>query len=151
MRDSTLVELLLWRATHQPNQIAYTFLVDGAVEEVNWTYSRLDQRVRAIAALLQRTVQPGERILLAYPPGLEYIAAFFGCLYSGMFPVPSYPPRLNRPDARLQAIVADSRAAAVLTTQHILTSLEQRFAHSPELIAMQWLVTDHLQDDSLSD
>src|SRR4051812_49298549 len=108
MRDSTLVDLLFRRAGATPNRRAYTYLVDGVGEEANFTYGVLDQRARAIAALLQRGGQPGQRVLLFYPPGLEYIAAFFGCLYAGMVAAPSYPPRLNRADTRIQAIVADS-------------------------------------------
>ncbi len=90
----TLVELLRRRARHEPRRAAYTFLTDG--EEVHLTYGELDRRARAIAALLQEMGAGGERVLLLYPPGLDYIAAFFGCLYAGAVAVPAYPPRLNR-------------------------------------------------------
>jgi acyl-CoA synthetase (AMP-forming)/AMP-acid ligase II/acyl carrier protein len=89
----------------------------------------------------------GERILLLYPPGLDYITALFGCFYAGAIAVPSYPPRLNRPDPRLQAIVTDSQAAVVLTTTPIFSNVERYFSHTPELAALRWLTTDNQADD----
>ena len=76
----TLVELLSWRRIHQPDQQIYTFLVDGEKEEAHLTFGELDQQARRIGAWLQHLGKVGERALLLYPPGLEYIAAFFGCL-----------------------------------------------------------------------
>ncbi len=75
---STWIDLLRWRAQYEPAQRVYTFLMDGDAGERHWTYRELDQRARAIAAWLQQTGTPGERALLLYPPGLDYIAAFFG-------------------------------------------------------------------------
>ncbi len=144
---ATLNDLLRWRAHYQSNQQGYTFLVDGETQEQHLTYGELDAQARAIGALLQSMDATGERVLLLYPPGLEYVAAFFGCLYAGAVAVPSYPPRLNRPDPRLQAIVADSQAALALATSSILSSLERRFDHTPELAALKWSATDELAGD----
>src|ERR1044071_6314680 len=88
------------RAAHQGAQVAFTFLLDGETEEASLTYAELDARARAIAVSLQGYV--GKRALLLYPPGLEYIAALFGCFYAGVVAVPVYPPRLNRHLLRLQ-------------------------------------------------
>src|SRR5437773_4657660 len=104
---STLDEILRLRAQEQPDRLAYIFLEDGETESGRLTYAELDQKARVIAAELRSDATPstssgGERTLLLYPPGLEYIAAFFGCLYAGVIPVPAYPPRLNRPEPRLQ-------------------------------------------------
>ena len=82
--------------------------------------------------------------MLLYPPGLDYIAAFFGCLYAGFIAVPAYPPRLNRPVPRIQAIVADAGATVALTTTQFLENLEQRFDHARELRSLHWLNTDKL-------
>ncbi len=139
---STLVELLSYRAQNQPDQTAYTFLQDGETESGSLTYRELDQQARTIAASLQLVVSPGERALLLYPSGLEFIATFFGCLYAGVVAVPAYPPKRNQKMSRLQAIVADSQAKVALTTQEILTNIESRFAENPELIALRWLATD---------
>jgi len=147
---STLVELLRWRAQHQPDRQAYTFLVDGEMEEVHLTYQELDWQARAIGARLQSPEAVGERALLLYPPGLEYIAGFFGCLYAGSVAVPAYPPdptRLNRTLPRLQAIVADAQATVALTTAPILAMAEMLFDQSPGLKALRWLATDDIVSD----
>src|SRR5437764_13346518 len=104
---STLVELLRWRVLDQFDRPAYTFLEDGETEEVHLTYADLDRKARAIGARLQSLGACGERALLLYPPGLEFIAGFFGCLYAGAVAVPLYPPyptRLDRTMPRLRAI-----------------------------------------------
>ena len=113
---TTLAHLLRWRAYHQPERMAYTFLLDGETDEACLTYSELDARARSIAATLQKLNARGERVLLLYPPGLEYIAAFFGCFYAGAVAVPAYPPAPNRRCSRLQTIIAD--AAGVHRADH---------------------------------
>jgi acyl-CoA synthetase (AMP-forming)/AMP-acid ligase II len=79
---STLIELLSWRALQQPEQRIFTYLADGEVEGAHLTYEALDSQSRAIGALLQSFGANGERALLLYPAGLEFIPAFFGCLYA---------------------------------------------------------------------
>ena len=79
----TLVKLLKYRAVHQPNQIAYHFLTDNQDIPAKLTYAQLDRKAGAIAACLQRFHPENQCVLLLYPAGLDYIAAFFGCLYAG--------------------------------------------------------------------
>src|SRR5215203_5066021 len=144
---ATLVDLLRWRASHEPERQAYTFLGGGEAEESSVDYRELDRQARAVAARLETLgVAGGERALLLYPPGLRYIAAFLGCLYAGVVAVPAYPPRPNRPDMRLRVIAADSRATVALTTNRILSSLERRSAYAPELKSLRWLATDAGKD-----
>ena len=141
---ATLVDMLRWRASHQANVPAIVYLKDGELDEETITYGELDQRARVVATKLQELDVQGERALLLYPPGLEYIAAFFGCLYAGVVAVPAYPPRLNRPAPRIRAIVDDSLAKIALTTPEILSSMEKRFEHEPELETLEWIDTDEL-------
>jgi amino acid adenylation domain-containing protein len=143
---STLVELLRSRALQKPEQQAYTFLLDGEVEAAHLTYAELDRQARAIAAMLQSYRANGERALLLYQPGLEYIAAFFGCLYAGVVAVPAYPPQFNRSMLRIQSIVADAQATLVLTTTQILSNMKRWFAYTPELETVTWLTTDSIAD-----
>src|SRR5215208_4205539 len=146
---ATLIDLLGWRAAHQPEREAYTFLGDGGAEERSVNYRELERQARSVASRLQSAgVAAGERVLLLYPPGLEYVTAFLGCLYAGVIAVPAYPPRLNRPMSRLQAIVADSKATVALTTTHILSNLERRLAHAPEMKSLLWLATDDGKDSA---
>jgi len=148
---STWVDLLSYRAQNQSNQTAYTFLQDGETEAGRLTYKELDQQARAIANQLQSLDATGSRALLLYPPGLEFIAAFFGCLYAGVVAVPAYPPRRNQNMSRLQAIVSDAQAAVALTTTSELTKIEKRFAQDRELAALRWLVTDKIASNLASD
>ncbi|MGZ4106781.1 MAG: condensation domain-containing protein, partial [Tumebacillaceae bacterium] len=136
----TLVDLLRGRAERQPEQLAYTFLAEDGTVRV--TYGELDKRARAFGAMLQEMDAAGQRAVLLYPPGMEYIVAFFGCLYAGVQAVPAYPPRLNGNLERLQAVVSDSNATIALTTSTILTTIERKFADFPEMNRMKWLATD---------
>ena len=142
---STLVELLRWRSQHQPDRLAYTFLSDGATEESSLTYSELDQNARAVAAWLQSQTTRGERVLLLYPPGLEYITAFFGCLYAGVVAVPAYPPRNNRNLLRLQSLIDDAKPAFALTTPFILSRLTS-FAGNAALAKIRWLTSQPVSE-----
>jgi amino acid adenylation domain-containing protein len=83
-------------------------------------------------------------VLLLYPPGLEYVAALFGCFYAGAVAVPVYPPRLNRHLLRLQSILTDAQASVALTDIRSLGRLETLFNQLPELRSVQWIATDAL-------
>jgi acyl-CoA synthetase (AMP-forming)/AMP-acid ligase II len=146
---ATLVDLLRLRALQQPQQEAYTFLADTEGEEFHITYEELDRQARIIGGWLQNLGVVGERALLLYPPGLEYISAFFGCLYGGVIAVPAYPPRFNRSMPRLQAIVEDAQATVALTTKSILSHIEGWLDQTPYLKSLQWIITD-TQDSVLS-
>jgi acyl-CoA synthetase (AMP-forming)/AMP-acid ligase II len=138
----TLVELLRWRAEHQPDQLAHTFLGDAGVVADTLNYAQLDLHARRIAAHLQSLNGAGERVLLLYPPGLEFISAFFGCLYAGAVAVPVYPPRRNRNLLRLLAIVADSASSIVMTTEATLARVQPWFAETPQLKNVRLIASD---------
>ena len=142
----TLIDLLRVRTESQAEKNAYTFLLDGEAEEASLSYAELDQHARAIGALLQSLNAKHQPVLLLYPPGLDYIAAFFGCLYAGAIAVPVYPPTSRRSLPRLAAIVKDARPKVALTTSKILTDLEQT-SRLPELQALKWVTTDNLDRD----
>lgn len=141
---NTLVDVLEYRAIHQPQQTAYTFLADGITEDSSLTYGELHQKAQAIAAYLQSQRAFQERVLLLYPAGLEFTAAFFGCLYAGAVAVPAYPPRLNQSASRLQAIAANAEAKFALTTQAVLSYIQPQLKQFPDLQALHWLATDNL-------
>jgi acyl-CoA synthetase (AMP-forming)/AMP-acid ligase II len=147
LKPTTLVELLRHRALRQPEQRAFAFQEDGERESSHLTYSELDQRARSIATVLQDLNAAGERVLLLYPPGLEYVAAFFGCLYAGAIAVPIYPPRPNRTLERLREIVADAQARFALTSTTILSRLRCSLGDEPTLEALRWLDTESVSPD----
>ena len=139
LQARTLVELLQERAQTEPERLAYRFL-SGDAESKQISYGELNQRAQAIAAILQDRGARGERALLLYPPGFDYIAAFFGCLYAEVIAVPVYSPRANRTE-RLQLIAADAQARFALTTNRILATIDQP-GH------LSWLATDSIAPDA---
>src|SRR5262249_43169907 len=116
---ATLCHLLRARASSSTH--GFRFLESGDVDGPTrlWSWRELDDRARRIGARLQDLGFAGERALLVLPPGLDFIAAFFGCVYGGAIAVPAYPPdpvRLASTLPRLQSIVRDARPAVILTT-----------------------------------
>lgn len=138
--NETLLEILSLRGQFQSEQQAYIFLQNGETESGGLTYGELDRQAKAIASGLQP--YQGERALLLYPSGLEFIAAFFGCLYAGVIAVPVYPPRRNQKLSRLLSIVNDARAKISLTTTSILADIENRWNEETELTQLKWIATD---------
>jgi acyl-CoA synthetase (AMP-forming)/AMP-acid ligase II len=139
---SNLVDLLRRRALNQPEQTAYKFLFDGEAVGPSLTYAALDRRVRAVAAHLQQLNADGERVLLLYPPGLEYIVAYFGCLAAGAIAVPAYAPRQNRHLARVQAIAADAQARFALTTKTLLSQAATVLDSDSGLVQVHLIASD---------
>jgi acyl-CoA synthetase (AMP-forming)/AMP-acid ligase II/acyl carrier protein len=137
-----IVSIVRMRAMQQPDQRAFSFLVDGEGVEIHRTYQEIDSEARRIAAWLQAQNAIGERVLLMYPSGLEFVIAFLGCLYAGAIAVPLYPPRANRSLDRFQAVVVDADAAIVLTTASLAERLRESFLRDPVLRSLTLFATD---------
>ena len=142
----TLVDLLQYRADHQPHQKAFVFLKNGENEVASLTYQELDSQARAIAAKLQQLKAKEERALLLYQSNLEFIAAFFGCLYAGVVAVPAYPPRRNRSLDRIQSIRDSAQAKFALTDTSVLKNLGNSSTQN-ELASLHWLATDTIDSN----
>ena len=145
----TLMELLQWRAREDSSSgSGYLYLGDKDGEERKLTYADLDRHARAIACQLRQVGATGQRALLLYPPGLDFLAGFFGCMYAGTIAVPAYPPspaRRNRSLPRLerlQTIIKDAEATVALTTSPVMSIIETLFDHSPSLKKLKWFATD---------
>ncbi|MEH2267588.1 MAG: amino acid adenylation domain-containing protein [Nostoc sp.] len=143
---STVVEVLRLRSSTQPDRDAFTFLLDGETEQTTLTYQELDRRSRQIAAQLQALGLAGERALLLYPAGLDFLVAFFGCLYAGVVAVTAYPPRNERNTPRIKAISIDAQAAIALTTTESLPTVRSLMSQKTDLESLQWLTTDNLAE-----
>jgi acyl-CoA synthetase (AMP-forming)/AMP-acid ligase II/acyl carrier protein len=131
---SNLVDVLELRAAEHPGKALYTFLPSDNERDapVSWTYSEVQRRARTIAARLHESHLEGERALLVYPAGLEFVAAFLGCLYAGVIAVPVYPPNFAQTHRRiggLEGILKDAAPAVALTTRELLGLI----AATPEL------------------
>ena len=141
MSASTMHDVLRARTHSNADDVAFTFLVDGETEGARLTYAELDACARKIAtALRERGLQRGDRALLLYPPGLDFIPAFFGCLYAGVIAVPSYPPQTgqtSRTLPRLLGIIDDADVAIVLAPSSVVAA-----ARTLRLTPVEWLATD---------
>ncbi|MBX4967759.1 AMP-binding protein [Rhizobium binae] len=143
----TLVELLGQRAASPCD--GYTFLKGGEIEIGSLSFDQLDARARTIATELRSSIPPGSRALLLYPQGLDFIEAFFGCLYAGVIAVPAYPPKRNQKNLRLQAIVHDTDAAAVLTVSRLADECSRAFASRRHVTRI--ITTDHISTQDATD
>lgn len=143
MIKDTLIHLLDHKAECHPNKTAYIFLNDGETDAEQLTYRELQQKAKSIATQIQTVnTQTNQRILLIYKPGLEFIAAFWGCLYAGAIAVPAYPPRKNHHFERLQNILCDAEAQIVLTTHQGQSDFATQAQDWSELDRATWIATD---------
>ena len=140
---SNWIDLLLHRAQVRPDDPALTYLEAG-VEAARLTNGELERRARAIGAALQQTMRAGDRALLFYPPGLEFVAAFFGCLFASVIPVPAYPPRRNQKLVRIRSMVGDAEPGAVLLSAAVAQVLKT-LEHEPGLSSVPLLQTDAIE------
>jgi acyl-CoA synthetase (AMP-forming)/AMP-acid ligase II len=156
---STIVDVLLDKSTIFPYQTAYTFLADGERESASCTYQQLDLQARAIAVELSTKVRPGDRALLVYPynAGIEFIAAFMGCLYAGVVAVTDYPRQHIKSLSQYQDRIVDCQASIILTTQEFADRVKGQLVAHPSLGLMAlklknlaWMKSDRV-DLSLAD
>ncbi|MFI9407746.1 fatty acyl-AMP ligase [Nocardia sp. NPDC052316] len=132
----TLVRALTNQAARRPDRVAYSFLhypdsssQHGETESL--TYAEIDRAARAYAATLLQVARPGDRAVLLLPPGLEYVKAFFGCLYAGIIAVPLYPPSAHNSNGRIDAVCVDADPACLVTTDGALTNVTAWLDNSP--------------------
>jgi acyl-CoA synthetase (AMP-forming)/AMP-acid ligase II len=119
---TSILPALYAQVEQSPDRLLYSFLdINGRPTE-SYSYAQFLRRTSEIAAFIQRrhALAPGDRVLLAYPPGVEMICAFFACVRLGLIPVPVYPPTgtgFRGAIAKLDFIARDCQAAAVLSTR----------------------------------
>ena len=143
-----LVELLHARASALGNKPAFRFISGQAdEEELSLTYRALHERAAALASHLQTLAPRGERALLLFPPGLDFVTAFFGCLYAGIVAVPVASPTRNRRTSSLEAIFHAAKPSIVLSTTAHRQLIEQSCANLPELFERPWIATDRVEND----
>ena len=104
LTSTTLPDILRERAIAQPRLPACAFLDADGNEAAALDYGELDQRARCVGAVLQALEARGRRALLLYPPGLEFVVGYLGCLYAGAIAVPVDATSPKRPSKRLLGI-----------------------------------------------
>ena len=114
-----LVDLLRGRAD-LGGEYGFRFLAGRDDREERLSLVDLDRRARAVASHLMARGLKGERAILCYPPGVEFLVGLFGSLYAGMVAVPAYPPRSHKPDARLSSIATSCRPGVVLAPTNLV-------------------------------
>ncbi|MBU6953988.1 non-ribosomal peptide synthetase/type I polyketide synthase [Hahella sp. HN01] len=129
-------------AITQGDADAFVFLTEDRDARFPLTYAELDRQARRVAALLRRHAQPGERALLLFHPGLEFLAAFFGCLYAGVTAIPMHPPKKNRSAERLDSILDDADARVILANDSVAAAIADADAGDKRLREAVWLTVD---------
>jgi acyl-CoA synthetase (AMP-forming)/AMP-acid ligase II len=143
-RWQSLVEVLESRAREEAERCAFSFLENGERERESVTYGELGRRARRVAAEVDRRGGCGRTVVLLYPSGLDFIAAFFGCLYAGATPVPALPPQSDRSIDRLKLILADASPALALT----IAPVKEALSRSAESLPLPLVATDLLSRDA---
>ncbi|HEY2502020.1 MAG TPA: SDR family NAD(P)-dependent oxidoreductase [Mycobacterium sp.] len=132
------------RAERYRDKVAFDYChySPSGEEHSRLTYHELDVKARAIASTLQRQGAAGERVLVLCPSGLDFVAAFFGCIYAGAAAVPVHPPVRNRVFGRVASIVADAQAGFVLTTAELQAELKAAVDDLAGGSSLQWCAAD---------
>ena len=149
----SIIDIIKWRAENQDNALAYQFndyINTGEAEESKYSYADLDRKSRHLAAMLQDIKASGKPILIMYPPGLDYIVAYFGCLYAGSIAIPCYPPVGSGMLSTLTFIVQNSGACFVLTLEEIKNKIWAELDKQHDLSPLLWISTDKITEDMSS-
>ena len=147
---TNLVEQLNYWVETKSDNLAFAFMSDGENVSQEWSFSKLTQRAESVAAELQNRKLKGQRILLLYPPCLEFIEAFFGCQFAGAIPVPAFPPRKSRNGGRIDLIAQDADAKLVFTNRETITRMENMLDETECLKEIPILASEEIPD-GLSD
>ncbi len=143
--STNLVDALRYWANIFPNKVAFYYSDGETDSEQSLTYAELDHAARAIAIKILEKHKPGSRGLMMYPPCLEFVTGFFGCLYAGCIAVPAFPPRRSRKGARILGIAQDCRAAFALTTSDTLEQIVKDDATKAETGVMDLIASDTVE------
>ncbi|WP_235653568.1 fatty acyl-AMP ligase [Mycolicibacter icosiumassiliensis] len=143
--ENTLLDMLQRRAEQYADKVLFSFSYNGDDEDRSeLSYRELDRKARAIASTLQQQGAEGQRVLVLYRPGLEFVAAFFGCVYAGAVAVPVH----QRLAPRLTAVVPDAKAGFVLATADTQANTKASIDELAEGHALRWNV---IEDAALGD
>ena len=139
---SSLVDVLRYRATEQPNDPAYIFLPDRGAERLSLSFAELYTRARAVAVSLADRGQKGDRAVLLFSPGLDFIVAFFACLLAGVIAVPMMIPRRASSRDASAAILADCSPCFAMTRRDLVTDARPELMERFGIGRLDWVFVD---------
>ncbi len=145
---SDLVDLVEFWAGKSPEKVLYYLLDDGENETERITYGQFRQKVISIASTIQTKAAKGDRVLLLFPTGIDFICSLFGCFYAGVIGVPTYPPRKNRMFSRFQGIIQDASPACILCTSKIHDIIHNNFADEDCLKGVEFIIHENITNES---
>jgi acyl transferase domain-containing protein/acyl-CoA synthetase (AMP-forming)/AMP-acid ligase II/acyl carrier protein len=144
----TLVGQVQQRAPRYRDKVAFAFSRDGEEKQVSrLSYEELDAHARRIASGLQQRGAAGERVLVLCPPGLDFIAGLFGCLYAGAVAVPVHPPVRDHLAPRVESIIADAQPAFALSNAEMRARIKTTVDGLVNGRPLRWSVTDEARDN----
>ena len=149
---ATIVHRLQQRSVGRTQYDVYSFLPDGEEISESLTCSALFHRAQVIAARLRQVASPGDRVLLLYPPGLDFISALFGCFVSGMIAVPACPPEVDGAAeglSRLGRIAASCSPSVVLAAGRNADQLLRNCRGQNSMSTITAIVTDAISDERI--
>ncbi len=144
----TITHQLKWRAIHLSDKLALCYLADGEIETERLTYKQLDVAATRIAAKLQSLKLKNKKVLLTYNSGLEFVKAFFGCLYAGVIAVPTYVPKSDQILKKIENIQLDCNAKMILTTQDLI---DEDYLKNSNLSKLPVLATEVISQQEQSE
>lgn len=136
----TMVQVLRSRAATQANELAFVFLDHNCNVLDQTTFAALDASARSVGSKLTSRGLSGERIMMVFPSGLDFVAALFGCFYAGCVAVPAPYLIGKRAVERCAAIFKDSRPAVVLAPLQLGRDAEIRRAIGSN--SVEWIHAD---------
>ncbi len=142
---SSLVDVLRHRAAEQPDDPAYIFLPDRGAERPSLSFAELYARARGVAVSLAERGQKGDRAVLLFSPGLDFIVAFFACLLAGVIAVPLMVPRRAGSRDASAAILADCSPRFAMTRRDLLTDARPELTERFQARQLDWVFVDSLQ------
>lgn len=135
----TFIDVLQDRARRTPDKIIYYYLGDGENVSDSITYSELEKRAKLLALQLLNTLDTGDRAILSYPTGLEFIVAFYACLYAGIVAVPVMPAMHEQDIKRVIKGASNCKACIILSSQILIEKLNLLEQGAGEIT---WYATD---------
>ncbi|MFT5162096.1 MAG: acyl-CoA synthetase (AMP-forming)/AMP-acid ligase II, partial [Alteromonadaceae bacterium] len=147
MMENVFISALVEHAATRGNDVACHFLdAEGEITS-SLTFDQLLQ-TREMAKHILTYCQPGDRALLIYENGAEFMRSFLACLQAGVIAVPAYPPRKNQNVDRLRSLITDAECSVVLTVGKLAALFADRVKHEPAIKNIPVCATDELDDRS---